>query len=47
MNIKFLRLPGSYNYKSNIAHPLYIKDIEYHLGPTFYSRMSSIYMNTL
>jgi hypothetical protein len=47
INVKFLRLPGSYNYKSNIRKPLYIKDIEFHLGTTLYSRISSIYVNTI
>lgn len=47
LNIKFLRLPGSYNYKSLISKPLSIKDIEFHLGPTLYPRISSIYLNTI
>jgi hypothetical protein len=47
MNIKFLRLPGSYNYKSTIARPIDLKTIEFHLGPTFYTRISNIYINTI
>lgn len=47
MNLKFLRLPGSYNYKCDLNKSLRIKDIEHHLGPTLFSRLSNIYLNVI